>query len=205
MSFWTHVSGVVEVNVYGSTQPQIEYILNTVLEHLPRITGSEGDVHVHPIKQHGHNCCSTHDEFEMRTNNATTEYGEKSRRYGMYYMQQQYSLVLEGSLRDRMFDTTKTELLKWLCRLSKRLHVDTVVVKLWDDYDRELVISNPDPFEDMYEWRDDEIRWTDYLRWECAPNTSIPMKLYAKYFSDEEVEEELVRREQWAERLENSP
>ena len=40
MSWWTHIRGPVEVSVPGRTQAEIDYILQTVLDHLPRVTGS---------------------------------------------------------------------------------------------------------------------------------------------------------------------
>ena len=42
MSHWTFITGVVEVTPAGETQPQLRYVLDTVLEHLPVVSGSEG-------------------------------------------------------------------------------------------------------------------------------------------------------------------
>ena len=39
MSHWTFITGVVEVTPAGETQPQLRYVLDTVLEHLPVVSG----------------------------------------------------------------------------------------------------------------------------------------------------------------------
>ena len=69
MSNWTHIRGMITVSPFGRTQAEKRYILDTVLEHLPRVTGSEGDMEVHVIQRSGHDMSCSHDEFGMRTNN----------------------------------------------------------------------------------------------------------------------------------------
>ena len=64
MSHWTYVSGIVEVRPIGNTQPQKRYILDTVLEHLPVVSGSEGNMKVHVVQQYGHDCSSSCNEFD---------------------------------------------------------------------------------------------------------------------------------------------
>ena len=64
MSNWTYVNGTIEVSTLGRTQEEIEYILKTVLRHLPKVTGSEQDMHTYLIKKEGYNSSSSHDEFE---------------------------------------------------------------------------------------------------------------------------------------------
>ena len=46
MSFWTYLTGTVTVRPMGRTQAEKRYILDTVLEHLPLVTGSEKDMNV---------------------------------------------------------------------------------------------------------------------------------------------------------------
>lgn len=41
MSFWSYVHGTVTVQPLGRTQSEKRYILDTVLSHLPKVTGSE--------------------------------------------------------------------------------------------------------------------------------------------------------------------
>ena len=51
MSFWTYVHGTIEVTPMGRTQAEKTYILNTVLEHLPHVTGSEEDMNVYVLQK----------------------------------------------------------------------------------------------------------------------------------------------------------
>ena len=51
MSSWTYINGTVTVHPMGRTQPEKRYILETVLNHLPRVTGSEGDMDVYIIQK----------------------------------------------------------------------------------------------------------------------------------------------------------
>lgn len=41
MSMWTYVRGLIELGVPGRTQAEKDYILQTVIDHLPKVTGSE--------------------------------------------------------------------------------------------------------------------------------------------------------------------
>ena len=54
MSHWSYIQGVITVQPMGQTQPQKRYILETVLNHLPRVTGSEGDMDVYITQLNGH-------------------------------------------------------------------------------------------------------------------------------------------------------
>ncbi len=46
MSWWTYVNGTV-VHPMGRTQTEKRYILDTVLAHLPLVTGSEEDMNIY--------------------------------------------------------------------------------------------------------------------------------------------------------------
>lgn len=50
MSWWTKVTGLVAVQVPGRTDKEKEYVLDSVLRHLPLITGSEGPCHALYVK-----------------------------------------------------------------------------------------------------------------------------------------------------------
>ena len=41
MSYWTHINGVIDVSPMGRTPAEQRYILETVLNHLPIVSGSE--------------------------------------------------------------------------------------------------------------------------------------------------------------------
>lgn len=44
MSMWTYIRGIIEVCPFGRTQAEDEYILKTVLSHLPKVTGNKNDM-----------------------------------------------------------------------------------------------------------------------------------------------------------------
>ena len=200
MSYWTHIKGIVEVSPLGRTQAEMRYILETVLDHLPFVTGSEGPMRVHIVQKYGYNSSSSH-----------TEFGQ----YGGYFgwnkqslslqTQDVYFLVLEGNLRDRMFDQTYRELQKWLCRLAKRVRVYSVLINISDWQKQRIIFDNEDKYTAMFEdvswFRDkkdkDEFKepnWCEYLMWERAKDYDYPMKLAYKYFADKDNDAEVERR-----------
>ena len=53
MSSWTYVHGTIVASPPGRTQHEKRYILETVLDHLPVVTGSERDMEVYVIQKRG--------------------------------------------------------------------------------------------------------------------------------------------------------
>lgn len=197
MSAWTYITGIITVDPMGRTQPEKRYILDTILEHLPRVTGSERDMHVHVLQKHGYNSSCSHNEFgewiPWKENHTQTE----------------YFVIIEASLRDRYFEETLRELSKWLNRLAKRAGIKDILVKLsgWGMQSwqwKELVISNPKPYEQMAEWPSwtdesgGEPMWCEYLMWERAKDIEYPMLLAYKYYNDPENDTEVERRMEYA-------
>lgn len=193
MSAWTYITGIITVFPMGRTQPEKRYILDTILEHMPRVTGSEQDMHVHVIQKHGYNCSSSHNEFGERI-----PWNENK-------TQDKYFIVIEASLRDRYFEETLRELNKWLNRLAKRAGIEELLVKIegysmfsWQR--KELIISNPKPYEQMVEWpswtdkSNGEPMWCEYLMWDAAKGSEYPAVLTYKYFKDPENDAEVERR-----------
>lgn len=172
MSYWTYVSGVVEVHPMGRTQHEMRYVLETILDHLPNVTGSERDMHVHVVQCAGHNCCCLHDEFDV-----WAAYSNHADYRGWIHQQSHYLLVLEGNLRDRMFDETLREFTKWLTRLAKRCWIDDVLVKVFGQ-DQMFIFNNEPDWYDMFE---SDLAWADYLMWERDDETGYPKKLVEKY------------------------
>lgn len=157
MSMWTYVSGTIQVHVEGRTQPEIEYVLKTVLEHLPKVTGSEKDMRVYINRRDGYNMSSSHDEFGQQSN---LENGF----HGGFETQSIYFLTVDGTLRDRMFEETLKEFSKWITRLAKRIWVRDVLVRV-TGYDQTYLFTNDDDcYGDLY-WTDEGTSWTDYLYW----------------------------------------
>ena len=189
MSYWTYISGAITVSPMGRTQPEKRYILDTILEHLPKVTGSEHDMSTHVIQMDGYDGSSGCNEF------GELNY-DSSHRFKPVKTQDNYIIILEARLRDCMFEETLRELNKWLNRLAKRVMVRDIVVKL-RGWNKELVISNPKPYEDMQEgpsWYNGEIAWAEYLIWDRAKDYDYPMKLLYKYVRDPENDAEVERR-----------
>nr|UVX65437.1 MAG: hypothetical protein [Bacteriophage sp.] len=98
MSSWTYIRGLIELNVPGRTQAEKDYILQTVIDHLPKVTGSEGNMDIHTVQAYGYDMWSNRDELD----NLALDFKTQSR----------YFLVLDGSLRDRYYEDTFKELNK---------------------------------------------------------------------------------------------
>ena len=214
MSNWTYVRGTVVVSPMGRTQAEKRYILDTVLDHLPVVTGSERDMNVYVIQKAGHNSSSSHDEFGEITNNLVDRYGDKSYKRGWLRTQDYYILVIDGSLRDREFDQTFREFQKWLCRLAKRIDVTDVMVEI-KAYGKSTLVRNPriekervwnTVYGQMFEeptWMQDkksgtgEPNWCEYLMWDHMKGHEYPMMLAYKYYNSPENDKEVERRMKW--------
>ena len=136
----------------GRTQAEKRYILDTVLAHLPIVSGSEKDMDVYVIQKNGHNSSCSHDEFGKRTNNLTDWYGDKTRNIGNLYVQNEYILVVDAALRDREFDETYREFIKWLVRLGKRVLIYNVLVKI-SGYNKSTIIKDYRVQNEKYSWQ----------------------------------------------------
>lgn len=149
MSSWTYVQGLIELDVPGRTQAEKNYILQTVIDHLPKVTGSEKPMNIYTIQTTGHDSWQNFDEFYNRVEDFRT--------------QSRYFLVLDGNLRDRHYKDTFKELNKFLNRLGKRLMVDSVYVRLYNYEHSHIFTNKNDCYGKMFE-NDDP--WYNYLMWE---------------------------------------
>ena len=208
MSWWTYINGTITVSPMGRTQAEKRYILDTVLDHLPIVSGSERDMEVYVIQKRGYNSSSSCDEFGQITNNLTDHCGYKTRKRGWLQTQDEYVLFVNGELRDREFKETYREFQKWLCRLAKRVGIVDVLVEI-KDFNHNEIIRNyhlnqiyDSTYGQMFEtptWsktdkENTEPNWCEYLMWDQAKNSMYPMKLGYKYFKDEENDQEVERR-----------
>ena len=197
MSNWTYIRGVIHVSPMGRTQAEMTYVLQTVLDHLPIIQGSEGRLELFINLPDGHNISCGCDEFDQCTNNLTDDYGYKTRK-GWKRMQDNYILTLNASLRDRDFDETFRLFQKWMCRLAKRVLIYDVLLSVNDSY-KKTIISDYAPYCDMWEKPscgkpEKEPNWCEYLMWKNFNNTPLPIELIYKYFNDENADKEVQRR-----------
>lgn len=149
MSNWTYVQGLIELDVPGRTQAEKNYILQTVIDHLPKVTGSEKSMNIYTIQTAGYDSWQNFDEFYNRVEDFKT--------------QSRYFLVLDGNLRDRYYKDTFKELNKFLNRLGKRLMVDSVYVRLYNYEHSHIFTNKNDCYGKMFE---NEDPWYNYLMWE---------------------------------------
>ena len=132
MSKWTYVIGTVKVDTFSSSSAEAMFIAQTVVNHLPKITGSERDVEYYFNLIKGPNTSSTFDDFGCHTN-----------LYKNFYEYQSEVLVtFQGSLRDREFEETLKEVTKTVNRLSKRLWVNECSILVYGN-GKKYEFSNP--------------------------------------------------------------
>lgn len=204
MSNWTYITGTIVVAPMGRTQAEKRYILDTVLEHLPVVTGSEKDMNTYVIQKAGTDFYRGDDEFGQMTNNLRDYYGNKNRIDGGLRIQSRYIIVVDGAFRDRYFKQTYTEFQKWICRLAKRVEVEDVLVQV-SSYEKKVVITNNnDVYTDMFEFPSwsrltedapyGEPNWCEYLLWDKARETDLPMMLQYKYYNSVRNDAEVIRR-----------
>ena len=206
MSWWTYVNGTITVEPMGRTQAEKRYILETVLNHLPLVTGSEGDMDVYVIQKNGTNSSCSCDEYGDHTNNLIDSYGGHSFSRGWLRVQDEYILVVDGAFRDREFNDTFREFMKWMCRLSKRVSVKDLLIRI-HDYEKSYALEkhniSDSPYYDMYEWpswceeSNGEPCWAEHLMWDKAKGSDYPMLLAYKYFDDPENDAEVERRREF--------
>lgn len=195
MSYWTYINGVITVEPMGRTQHEKRYILETILDHLPKVTGSERDMNISILeKQSG-----------VTSSCNCNEFGEFTyRRHSYPDIYEQYMVVIDGSFRDRYFEETKRELNKFLNRLAKRVYMNDILVEMhgfdYGGYQKKLIISNAEPYKQMEEgpsWWNGEPAWAEYLMWDRAPDSEYPLKLAHKYYNIPEIDVEIERRRKW--------
>lgn len=194
MSYWTYIDGYIAVRPMGRTQAEKRYVLDTVLEHLPYVTGSERNMVVHVVQAAGYSCSSSHNEFEepMCYRHGASDTWMRA--------QEKYLLLLEGHLRDRMYEDTLREFSKWLNRLAKRVHVSDILARV-SGQDKVHIFDEADPYGEMEEWPSwcekesgGEPAWAEYLLYDTCKRSPYPLKLAYKYYDDPDVETEVRRR-----------
>lgn len=203
MSFWTHINGVITLDVAGRTQVEMDYIIGSILDHLPKVTGSERDMEFYLTPVKGSNCSCSCDEYEQDSNLLPSKYGGK---FGWLETQSVYLLTVHGSLRDRMFEETFKEFLNFATRLAKRCMVTDILVSVTGYSEKGYgfktsIISDYKPFSDMYEYpswsignETGEPAWWEHLMWDRFGNSALPLNLIVKYYKDEKADAEWDKR-----------
>lgn len=195
---WSHINGTITIMPFGRSQAEKRYVLDTVLAHLPKIKSEEGEMNIYTIQKNGFDSYTSTDEFGQFTNLGNSAQGFGSC-YG-YETQNYYIIVVDGYLRYKEYGDTLREFTKWLCRLSKRIIVTDIFVKVSAD-EKRYVFDNYEPFEDMFEnfsWTNEKTsdtpNWCEFMLWDNAKGTDFPALLAYKYFSDEDNDAEVERR-----------
>lgn len=137
MSSWTYVTGSILVEAESRTDAETLYIVQTVANHLPRITGSEGDVDLYIQLLRGRSLSSNRDEFMQESN----LWHRESFGCGVFETQSCAIVTINGSLRDRIFSETLIETQKMLFRLSKQLLILNISVTV-SGYDKEFTFTD---------------------------------------------------------------
>lgn len=174
MSCWTYVTGWIECMPFGRTQEEREYILKTVLNHLPVVDGSEEPMYVHIMQAGGYDSSGWGDEYNHKSNvkdvkwiNNTQIIDTYNRSH--YELQSTYYIFVEGHFRDRQFSVTYRQFMKWLVRLAKRIMVDYVCVKISESWSgrTELIETGSmyDITEDFSWLGKGEKNWCEHLMW----------------------------------------
>ena len=114
--------------------------------------------------------------------------------------------AVNGAFRDREFYETFREFMKWICRLAKRVSINSILVKI-KGYDKEYVINDScdydSPYSQMEEypsWCEEsngEPCWAEHLMCDKAKDSDYPMLLAYKYFADPENDAEVERRREF--------
>ena len=163
MSAWTYVHGMLEVDTFAQTSAEAIFKVQTVIDHLPQITGSEGPARFTVVPRLGHNTSSNCDELEHRSN-LGVRHG--FREYCSFEAQTRVLLMLCGELRDRYFEQTLRETTKCLARLSTRADVLNCLVRV-SSYEKEYIFNDP---QWMIEAPSSE--WTSGLvNWKAVPTS----------------------------------
>lgn len=80
MSSWTYIQGTITVSPIGRTQAEKRYILDTVLAHLPIVSGQRKTWSICNSKEWNIIVPVLVDEFGERTNNLVDRYGNRTRK-----------------------------------------------------------------------------------------------------------------------------
>ena len=129
MSSWSYVLGTIKVVGVGRTDEEMEFMLKTTLNHLPRVTGSEGDMQVFLNKSNSIICRTFSDEF-----------GNKSNLSKSFETHDMFLITVYGSLRDRDFERTLREFSKWFYRLASRTNICDYCIHI-QCYDRHYTMT----------------------------------------------------------------
>lgn len=160
MSVWSYVSGVIEVDTFADSDAEAMFLAQTVIDHLPKIDGSEHCAKFYLNKIQGYETSSNVDEFRQRSN-----LRRGGHYLGLFKWQTRILITINGSLRDADFEHALKDTTRMLARLSSRLSVMSCLVSVLSE-GRQFIFNNPDWILNRKDtgWADKlRINWRDYL------------------------------------------
>ena len=161
MSNWTRIHGYINTVALGRNQAESEYILKTVLLHLPKVYNHDNyvtserifETYVHEINYPG-GFRST-DEFGNRSNLGRDSRGYKS---GTWFVTPTgFVIGLYGLYRNADKTPVFQSFVQWLCRFSKRVMLSDLYVKIEDD-NSISTISDVTPYHNMYDFENNWVQ-----------------------------------------------
>lgn len=155
MSVWSYVNGVIAVDTYSRSDAEAMYMAQTVVNHLPKIHGSEGCAKYYLNRKYGNNSSSNVDEFDNFSNLM-----EGENYFNSFEHQTVVLITLHGALRNAEFEEALRDTTKMLSRLSSRLRVNHCVISV-SSYDRSFVFSDPEWVLNM-----EKTDWARDLLWQ---------------------------------------
>jgi len=150
MSIWSRVTGVIVAETISRSTAEAMYIAQTVVNHLPKIYGSEGCAKFYINALKGLNTSSNVDEFNKRSNLM-----QRENQWGLFEWQTKILITVEGSLRDASFQNTLRETTRMLSRLSSRLWVKSCLISVSSDK-KQFIFHDPDWIikQELTDWVD---------------------------------------------------
>lgn len=171
---WTHINGVLVVEPLGNTDAQTEYVLKTVLDHLPVVESRyEGEMEIYVNRRNGTNYSSSTDEYDNWTNLSKTADGNRTIKpnpfTNTHKMQTEYIITLYAGLRHVELQPALKQLIKWLNRLSKRVWVlkSNIII---ESGDKKISIVDADWLYQNFEMPnpqgDEFTNWSEHLMYQ---------------------------------------
>ena len=123
MSRWTHITSCMSVDTCIENTKRVKKSIIDYINKAPKITGSEGDAEIYVTLQRGHNVSS----WKRNSKNEFIEY------------QTCIVISIQGDLRDKDGETTKTEFINFLNYIKKEYIVRDYSINIEDEWTDESI------------------------------------------------------------------
>lgn len=136
MSCWVYIDGIIKVDVPGRNDEQRDFVVEEIVNNLPPVIGSEGNLEYYIIKPMGYKYWSSCNKYGVHVKGGVEE-------------QTQRIIVVHGALRDAYYEESLREMVKALSRLGRYLIVnnnffnDSCLINLKESWSgREYTFTN---------------------------------------------------------------